>query len=721
MRYLTLILFSIFCLNAFTQEVDTLFYNADRIGTTPESAHYYRTKPLKKDSLYVIKEFYTSGKLKMLAYSLYDDYDVLHGEAKRYDEKGNITEVVNYNKGVVEGDYIKYDSTGVVVSHCQFHKNNPVQGTYLNQLNLLNSTITFKDGVITKQNVIPVDGKYKFKIVKELFVKKDDSIYKEKTYDLNDNLIGEGTYSTSKNKEEIIYNGVIPDILMADKAFVLKFYTTGKLDSTMLYHGDYKFKKTTFFNAKERVDTFFDRNGKVMSLLTYKDNKPFNGVSFDFEEKEPLSYYTYKNGLVDGEFLIRNSYIHEIIEKGQYKKASLDGKISYYDEQSNNIAECFYSNGVAKNGAIISKYDKYKYLVYKNNKLVETKKYYPDRHNIAWIEYQDSLTITYNKQQKVIGMLTYKNKKPYYGKKYEFSTNYDIIAEGTYKNGIRIEYKSFKSNGSLKKTIKQNSANNYTITEYYPNGKKQSVLNFFESDKSDKTIIYFDKKGNQIGTLNKVNYDKNGTEIEFKETRIKEIRKYRNDTLIYKKVYDSNSVPVLEIDFYAKAKYYNMWGELKAEGTYQNGKPFNGTFYDYKNSIQDRNVKLIFSMKNGQLNGPKIYYYANNSFFCKRVVSKKEHYLNGKLEGPVKEFKYTGEPISTVFYKAGKKEGTAIFVTPDGVKTNGTYKNNSPFTGTFIEYKYGKIKKKLNYKNGEPHGTWTYYNDDGSIARFINY
>lgn len=92
---------------------------------------------------------------------------------------------------------------------------------------------------------------------------------------------------------------------------------------------------------------------------------------------------------------------------------------------------------------------------------------------------------------------------------------------------------------------------------------------------------------------------------------------------------------------------------------------------------------------------------------------------NGLPDGPeVRWNEETGTPLAELRWKAGKKEGTAKFCTPDGqLRMETTYRDDQE-EGLHRHYAGGKVVWEGENHGGKAQGKWTYYRaTDGSFDR----
>lgn len=709
--YLLFTLSLLLYLPSCAQPTDTLYYNINWNETNPENALYYRTRPVKEDSLFVIKDYYLSGQLQMLAYSTSMDKDIFQGEVKRYDEKGRLEELVNYKNGQIEGDYIWYDTTGAVVSQCYYKQGQPFRGAVFNQDQHLGIKTTFKDGMVVAKEIYHLSKPNSLRIITSLVATEGDSVYQTKTYNYQGHFVGTGTYDSAIKEHE----GVFPYLEPKSLSLNVKYFTDGKLDSAINHYSNGKPKERIKLRSYGKVAMFYKQDGSLLDSITFKNDQPFDGSIVEFNGDTPYSLQTYKNGVLHGAFF-DTYYLHGVKRKGFYVNGKLDGDVTYYDKNDSIIGSGTYQNDSWQDGQFISRADKYVYMIYKEGQLVERRKYYPNWKDLAWREFVDSLHITYNRKGKEIARLVYKDNTKYEGKQYSFSPTHHIAQVKEYREGQLVKNEWFDEEKQLERSISYSTPRNYTEINYYPGGEKQSEITVENNGKRKITTVYFDEDGNEIGTLVEEGYDKNGDEYFFQHGAIYKMERFRNDSLIYKKRYAPNERLMYEVDFFGEANYYSPWGNLLASGTYRDGKPYDGTIYEYQN----RDIKTIYHMKEGLLHGKKED-YEWSSALGRRIVVKEEYFENGLQEGTLKEFDANGSLIKAIPYKNNKENGEAVFYGPKG-KVTGIYKEGLHHEGTFYRYSYNReVSEITSFQNGRPHGEWIKYNYDGDIDRLAHW
>tara|TARA_R100001082_G_C4343672_1_gene151306 strand:- start:14 stop:1003 length:990 start_codon:yes stop_codon:yes gene_type:complete len=174
----------------------------------------------------------------------------------------------------------------------------------------------------------------------------------------------------------------------------------------------------------------------------------------------------------------------------------------------------------------------------------------------------------------------------------------------------------------------------------------------------------------------------------------------------------------------ADGKSYGWWPNIPKEDPRYGSTPIGW----------DGSLKLIFSWKNGLLDGECIEYYDNKTIFWKgrykdgnRNGNFKEYFHNGNLNS-TGNYK-NGMPINRweTYFKNGKLKSQSIFDKNGRQKV--ITKNNElgkemvrDGNGSFSEhYKNGNVKYNGNFINGERAGRWAYYNEDGSPIGYAIY
>jgi antitoxin component YwqK of YwqJK toxin-antitoxin module len=97
------ILFSGF-FNLLIAQNDTIWYDANWNEVDKKIAEFYRAETILKGGLYLQIDYYLSGMKQMEAYSKDEKEPVYEGKVTWYYENGNISQIANYSKNVLNGN-----------------------------------------------------------------------------------------------------------------------------------------------------------------------------------------------------------------------------------------------------------------------------------------------------------------------------------------------------------------------------------------------------------------------------------------------------------------------------------------------------------------------------------------------------------------------------------------------------------------------------------------
>ncbi|WP_298319315.1 hypothetical protein [uncultured Aquimarina sp.] len=244
---------------------------------------------------------------------------------------------------------------------------------------------------------------------------------------------------------------------------------------------------------------FYNGEGKVIAKLSFKDQKPYEGVGYDYITR---TYYTFKQGKKNGEYK-KMRYSQKVLEEGFYINDLKEGAFVTYDYNGNK--------SLVKN--------------YKNDKL-------------------EGETIYYDASGEVISNLIYKDDIPFQGKE------------------IRRDEEIWYEQGKITKKIKTTDKK-MVVTKYidentqevieYANDKKTKIYNYTISNyKLEGAVVRYDNKGN---VLHKAIFDKGilkSGEVLIKENSYnlrdyaKMLVKLSDNTLVLK-CYNKDDEIMLEI------------------------------------------------------------------------------------------------------------------------------------------------------------------------------
>lgn len=177
-------------------------------------------------------------------------------------------------------------------------------------------------------------------------------------------------------------------------------------------------------------------------------------------------------------------------------------------------------------------------------------------------------------------------------------------------------------------------------------------------------------------------------------------------------------------------KFYEN-GDIRYEGQFENGKEV-GTFKFYNQGSSYPSIIKEFSKTSdsasvkfytksrlktqGKMIGKKRVGKWTYFFSDGETIFSEEFYLNGQLNGILKNYYLNGQVTEATEYSEGKKHGVSKVYTEDGVLIEEVHYEYGKLNG---EAKYfdlkGVIKEKGLYENGKRKGKWEFY-IDGEIS-----
>ncbi len=145
----------------------------------------------------------------------------------------------------------------------------------------------------------------------------------------------------------------------------------------------------------------------------------------------------------------------------------------------------------------------------------------------------------------------------------------------------------------------------------------------------------------------------------------------------------------------------------------KSGSPFTGSC---KLCYYNENLETYLTFANGRSEGQDTSYYENG------VIKLIRSHYQGKEDGKWIFFNKDGTIKWEKSYYAGAPEGKHIYYFPDGNLYKIETWKAGQLTGTKKEFykgkngQAGKLKKEINYKNGEFDGAYRTYQENGQIA-----
>ena len=422
-----------------------------------------------------------------------------------------------------------------------------------------------------------------------------------------------------------------------------EWFETGNLAVEANYLKDklVGFKKTFYPDGRaQAVEEYIDSTKYLQqfwlpdSLHTQKVIDG-NGLATYFYNTGTLKeYYTYKNGLPNGEFVERSIYGYDLmngffkegkkegqwkfyyytgdLEKvSQYVNDSLNGKYEYYFDNGKLSTEGYFKNN-QKTGVwtwYTNKGTRDMSGTFKNGKQEGTWTYWYPSGELSYTaqfkeDKKDGNWNYYYRDGSKFKVGSYKNDEKN-GKWETWYENGTLLMTGNYSNGKEEgEWLNHWENGKLKNksTFKAGELNGEWLS-YYPSGKLK-LTGFYKNGLKDKAWVDYFESG----------FPKNMETYKVikKKTKMKYDGVYKGH-VVYESIKNGHSETYSERD-----------SKKMEEGDY----------------------------KNGEKNGVWTTYYPGG-----KVAANTQSFKNGKLDGKMKEFDRRGLIVSEVDYKEGLKHG----------------------------------------------------------------
>lgn len=686
---------------------DTIYYNAKWKVTVKDSASFYRPPIKKEGDLFRVQDYFIDGTLQMNGTSKSDEKDLWEGVVTWYNKDGSIHQQGNYTNGRLDGEFVTILNGKKLVA--EFKNNRYITG---------------------QQNISCGGGMYLYTrqkgdtIIATMYGEDLNGLRYE-TYRLKDSKRGDlftkyykadGSYMGKKSITADGYvDGIEVDYYRSPMRIreVRTYDDQGYVFASDFYYRNGEFREK-FEEEPELKQTYFSSDGKVLGelFLQMKNGKPIpwtgRQVNFYYQHlnEDNASVQTirdYKNGTMVYEEM---HYENQVIKsKTYYENGGKERQISF-DETGKEIGSIEYANYLPINGVELIGDRK---STYKDGVLVSETNYYPKTKNVL-SKKTDALETYYDKEGNELGVLKYDNAnnypKPWDGTRFVASYEGEVSSIEEYKNGYVTKKTSFRkrSVGDKKtvrfkniETFEENGFDRLKEISFYSNGNKQSEIDYKKYEKVFGT--FYDRTGKLLGTYDYIKKD--GVMFEFfgdsDEVRLMEERK--ETKLLRSKVYTYgpnreygaiDPVLIEDIDVNCCAKFYSAQGDLLAECTFKDQKPWSGTAYN-------TTERTKFTLKNGLRNGlyQKLDY--NNI-----TVLEEGQFKNDEEQGLFKYYDYNANLVRTDNFTNGELDGETIYYDTEGsVLAKLHYKNGKPIDGIKISKAYaGNEPTKETYEDG---------------------
>ena len=438
--------------------------------------------------------------------------------------------------------------------------------------------------------------------------------------------------------------------------------------------------------------------------------------------------FKYPNGAISGEGMIRNGkpdgywknyYVTGVkMSEGRRRNFLLDSIWVFYDQAGDTTEKISYLLG-KKNGW----YYKYKkdpfrgvYIYSRelfagDNKEGTAYLYYPDGKIMQTVSYnsgkKEGLSKEYDNDGNIISLYEY-NK--------DFLVSRERINRNDSKGLKQGVWKDFYPGGGVKseKTYKDDQINGY-YKEYDTRGRLVLTMLYengavVKSNVEDEPDIEIENKYDQDGKLIYSGPFRNKVPVGTH-------REYSKDGKITNAfIYNDNGQKLSEgiVDeagrFNGKWKDFDSEGKVIAEGQYTDNRR-TGAWKFYNSAGK---VEQTGNYNNGRPDGLWKWYYPDGSLL------REEEYFQGQRDGAYTEYSPTGEIIAQGMYAEGEKNGDWKFKSGD-ITEEGKYVIGLQDGLWKSYYSDGKIKSKLNFVQGNPHGEQTIFYESGQIKEVRNY
>ena len=440
--------------------------------------------------------------------------------------------------------------------------------------------------------------------------------------------------------------------------------------------------------------------------------------------------FYYPDGSISSEGILRNGqpdgFWKTYYPNGKLKSAGkrtdfqLDSTWIFFDERGDTTSLINYNYG-KKNGYSCT-YETYADSV-KHNVLKSRELYRDDkRQGYAF----------YYKKGILDSEIPYKDDRKH-GEGYQYDQNGTIVAILTYK------YNDLVDRMIINRTDENGLKQGFFRT-FYPD-KKMKTECYYKDGKLNGYFREFDQKGKEISAVRYVNgeiqleqknslasdaaaakvkieYNDNGTMKKsgaYKDNKPVGVhRTYNKDGKINGgALYDDNGIKIADGITDGRGREQGKWtvydstGAVRAKGQYKNGKR-EGQWYFY---FADGKTEQEGVYKDGKPDGKWMWYFADGK------IRREEHFAKGKEDGIYYELSHQGDTLQCGEYIEGEKHGTWRMQTGDALVVE-NYNDGIPH-GEYTVYNLPdmSIRIRSKYLNGNLHGQFTEYYDDGKVYR----
>lgn len=660
----------------------------------------------KNDVTLSSKAWYTSGKLRYV-------YHYAQDTSKRY------------KREIKNGEQITYFENGKMSEHCYyvFGKKN---GLY---------ELWYESGLKkqeTNYKLDHVDG-----INKTWESNGNLSQYTE-SYDKYDSIrkyhrtIYHGTYQTYYNNGN--KKSIGKYIHGKEDGLFTNYFLNGIKSSEVMYKNGQKIGKATYWNDNNIIRTVENYVLKKDTFCSVKDGEQLIYA----ENGNLIEKGNYVMGYKEGQWLIwyengqlmESRYFKHNLPNGEVKTYDKDGKISSMIQVD------------SAHNTLNNKMDYLKtHFEYYKTSMPKTVTYYNGDHVFKRIQYYEN-----NTNNEIQYHINLKNTQAYSSTDFLYSLKFHN--NGKLKE-LEILYHSHRVGRVLKYYY---NGNLKSLTDYDVHGRAMDYDLFWASDGSVLKALYKDSTMRQTDTLinhfytlyNKTVKQKN-IDISRDADRLanpaaRSFFKYEFGEHVKLNLFYPNGNKMVDCFLenqkaYGPFKIYHANGNVFKEETEHFGK-YNDTSYSYypsgfksfmEISLNNKSIEKREWYDSGQIK--MLAFYLDNKMHGTYTL----WYPNGKIES---ESTYdSGINIGYKnFHKNGQLKSSSYFTTSNlkhqiiesfninGIKTQYEEWENHKQNGPYLQWwNNGKPKTVAWYKNGKSDSTWTFYNEDGSFNKEIQY
>ncbi|MGV3631970.1 MAG: toxin-antitoxin system YwqK family antitoxin [Bacteroidota bacterium] len=422
-----------------------------------------------------------------------------------------------------------------------------------------------------------------------------------------------------------------------------EWFESGKIAVEAFYKNDrlFGFKKTYYPDGRQQALEEYIDSTKYLQQFWLPDSLHTqtltngNGLATHFYNTGTLkSYYNYKNGLPDGEFVERSIYGYDLLT-GSFQEGKKQGEWKYY----------YYTGDLEK----ISHYEnnqlngKYEYYYDKNRLNVEG--YFKDgEKNGVWTWY------TNQGNRDMSG--TFKEGRQEGTWTYWYPTG-ELSYTAQYKNDLKHgSWNYYYKDGSKFKSGEYKDDQKHGKWEtWYENGKLLMSGNYLNGKEEGEWLNYWDNGQLKNSTTFK-DGKLHGAWLSFYPTGKQKLTgTYKNG--MKDKVwtdYFENGSPKDIVTY----KVIKKKTKMKYDGNFKGHYLYESVKNGHSESYSDKDFKKTAEgdYKNGEKDGVWTAYYPGA-----KMAANTQSYKNGQLDGKSKEFDRKGIIISEVDYKEGLKHG----------------------------------------------------------------